>query len=271
VPTHAISSRDPMVSIRSSSIRLPSLHTAIFLTAAQSTTVSGHASLPTPGRSAVTQRHRCRLNHYSDNSPNNHHPHLVCQPNVPFSVFSYLHPSPQGQSLLPIARRPCSNSIQTVLQSNGCHLPFLWCKALARRTGCWPPNLSNVLSLLSPGKIVLDSLPPLPSPICPLLTDQTPQADTFAIAFGSTIPALPSHPSASDSDEFLNTHGPWTWKTGYQIYPAPNVSLNDKAEFGQHGESSVLSTRAVCTSHVQKTSESHRSRILIANSQYDLF
>src|SRR6266851_8937710 len=47
--------------------------------------------------------------------------------------------------MMPVLKLPSC----TLIWSNGCHLPLLWCKTLVCRTCQWVTHLSNLLALLS--------------------------------------------------------------------------------------------------------------------------
>src|SRR5216683_2481770 len=112
---HAITSCNPMLSIRSSSIRLPSVHTPIFVTTSCSTTHSRHACLPMPGRSVPAPSSQSLFGQYTrlPSATITIRPSQYVSPI--FHLLSSLITSPTlGQSLLLIARHPCSHLLQTL-------------------------------------------------------------------------------------------------------------------------------------------------------------
>src|SRR6266851_5687030 len=69
------------------------------------------------------------------------------------------------------------------------------------------------------GKVVLDLLPPPPLPLCSLLSDQTAQARHFRRHIRQYNCSF-AFTSFRDNDDrgVVAGRGPWTWKTGYQIF-----------------------------------------------------
>jgi hypothetical protein len=69
------------------------------------------------------------------------------------------------------------------------------------------------------GKVILAPLPSPPLPIRSLLADQTAQARHFRRHIRQYNCSFAFTSFRSDhNDANLNGHGPWMWKTGYQIY-----------------------------------------------------
>src|SRR5216683_4151262 len=81
------------------------------------------------------------------------------------------------------------------------------------------------------GKVILYPLPAPPLAICSLLTDQTSQAQHFhhhicQYNFCFTFTSF----YTSENNVVHNSHGPWTWKTGYQIYHSAGSLLPPAGE-----------------------------------------
>ena len=76
------------------------------------------------------------------------------------------------------------------------------------------------------GKVILAPLPPPPLPICSLLADQTLQARHFRWHICQYNCSFAFTSFCSDHNNVnLNGHGPWMWKTGYQIYHSAGTLL----------------------------------------------
>jgi hypothetical protein len=125
-----------------------------------------------------------------------------------------------GDSILPIARRSHLTSVQPLTfgrMDAVCHVCGAkhWCAERVEGTIA-SPTFSHCCH---GGKVILPPIPQAPSPLRELLEDQSSTARHFrqhirqyncAFAFTSF--------RANNEDVNLDGRGPWTWKTGYQIY-----------------------------------------------------
>jgi hypothetical protein len=114
-------SPSPPVNRRSPSGRVP-FDSPSFTPLSSSPPPARQPSPPMPAsRRQEGQRHRLRRNRSADNTADSHQRQLQATPSSTSSQRSVLSlflpspsPPPPAQSLLPIARRPCSNSIRTL-------------------------------------------------------------------------------------------------------------------------------------------------------------
>jgi hypothetical protein len=118
-----------------------------------------------------------------------------------------------------------------VIQSYEHALPLLWSKALACRKGRGIELLTHFLSLLPSWQGHSRPFTTPPPPICSLLADQTAEARHFCqhiCQYNCSFAFTSFHSDQNNVN--INGHGPWMWKTGYQIYHSAGTLIPAEGE-----------------------------------------